>query len=150
MNKVTAFGASAAGIAFAMVGAASPAMAAPSGVPDVVGDTYADASSAITEADMTPVVGVVIGDKLPRDECIVTNAQPVSALRPIALEEAFPQYFPVEDEVVLTLNCNGDYATATNPGASVASPAGREAREAAEQAASAEEQELAEAATPGE
>jgi hypothetical protein len=56
---------------------------------------------------------------------------------------------PVTNEVRLNLNCAGGYATATNPGASVASPAGREAK-AAEEAAAAEEQELAEVSTPDE
>jgi hypothetical protein len=56
----------------------------------------------------------------------------------------------VTDEVRLNLNCAGGYATATNPGASVASPAGREARAAADEAAAAEEQELAEVSTPDE
>lgn len=56
----------------------------------------------------------------------------------------------VTDEVRLNLNCAGGFATATNPGASVASPAGREARAAAEEAAAAEEQELAEVSTPDE
>lgn len=134
----------------ALFGATGAALAAPTGATDVVGDTYADASAALADSGMTVVVGVVIGDQLPRDECVVTNAQQVSALRPMAIDEVFPQFYPAEDEVVLTLNCAGEVASATNPGASVASPTGREALAAEEQAASAEEQELAEAATPDE
>ena len=49
-----------------------------------------------------------------------------------------------------TLNCNGGYATATNPGASLASPDGRKAKAAADEAAAAEEAELAEVSTPDE
>ena len=44
-----------------------------------------------------------------------------------------------QGEFILALNCNGEYATATNPGASLASPEGREAKAAADEAAAAEE-----------
>jgi hypothetical protein len=52
--------------------------------------------------------------------------------------------------VRLNLNCAGGFSTATTPGASVASPAGREAKAAADEAAAAEEQELAAVSTPDE
>jgi hypothetical protein len=55
---------------------------------------------------------------------------------------------------MLSLNCAGAYATATNPGASLLNPAGREAKaaadEAAAQAAAEEEAALEEVSTPDE
>ena len=57
-----------------------------------------------------------------------------------------------DSEVLLTLNCNRGAATATVPGASLGSAAGREFQAAAEEAAAAqsEQAELAKAGeTPG-
>jgi hypothetical protein len=110
--------------------------------PDVVGDTYADAEEAISDDGDSAVVAARVGDKLDQDDCIVTNAWDASFLR---IDESS------SGEVMLALNCNGAYATATNPGTSVQHPLGREAKtQAEEEAAEQEEQELAEAATPDE
>lgn len=149
MKRAIFVGAVAAAAGVALFGATGAAVAAPSGAPDVVGDTYADATAALSDAGMTPSVGVVVGGGLPLDDCIVTNVQTVSALRPAAIDESYAQMYPASGEIMLTLNCAGKVATATNPGASAASPAGREANAAAEQAANAEEQELVEVNTPG-
>ncbi len=123
--------------------------------PDVTGETYADAVEAIEGGGATPKVVMRVGSRLPLDDCIVTNARDESAFRPA--QDGIYGY--AEDEVMLSLNCDGDHATATNPGASVASPAGRAAKAAAdeaaaeeaaaaEQAAAAEEAALAEVSTP--
>ena len=114
---------------------------------DYDGQTYADAAAAIEQAGDTPIVATRIGSQLPQDECLVVNSQDHSYLRDPP-DDVY--VLSVTDEVRLNLNCAGGYATATNPGASVASPAGREARAAAEEAAAAEEQELAEVSTPDE
>ena len=54
-------------------------------------------------------------------------------------------------EMSVALNCNGEYATATHPGASVGNPAGRAAKSKAEQeAANQEQQELESPVTPDE
>lgn len=116
--------------------------------PDVVGQPYSDAASAIEEEGGTAVVAVRTGGKLPEDECIVTNAWDAPFLRDLVYEDTAFGY--AEGEVMLSLNCAGGYATATNPGASLLSPAGREAKAAADEAAAAEEQELAEVSTPDE
>ena len=117
--------------------------------PDVVGQPYADAVTAIEEEGGTAVVAVRTGDKLPQDECVVTNAWDAPFLRDVG--DAFEH---ADSEVMLSLNCAGDYATATNPGASIRSPAGREAKaaadEAAAEAAAAEEEGLEEVSTPDE
>jgi hypothetical protein len=108
-----------------------------------VGQTYADASSAASDAGLSVVVASRVGDKLSQDECLVTRAQTA----PFADADDGSH---VSGQVQLYLNCNGGYATATNPGASVASPEGREAKAAADQAAAEEEAELAEVSTPDE
>jgi len=114
---------------------------------DYDGQTYADAAAAIEQAGDTPIVATRIGSQLPQDECLVVNSQDHSYLRDPP-DDVY--VLSATDEVRLNLNCAGGYATATNPGASVASPAGREARAAADEAAAAEEQELAEVSTPDE
>jgi hypothetical protein len=112
---------------------------------DYDGQTYADAVAAIEEAGGTPVVVSRIGGQLPQDECLVVNTQDHSFLR-VPPDDVY--MVSITDEVRVNLNCAGGFATATNPGASVASPAGREAKAAAEEAAAAEEQELAAVSTP--
>ena len=107
------------------------------------GQTFADASSAASEAGLTVVVASRVGDKLSQDECLVTRSQTA----PFADADDGAH---VDGQVQFYLNCNGGYATANNPGASVASPQGREAKAAADQAAAEEEAELAEVSTPDE
>ena len=124
-----------AALAMALFGAGTATAA-----PDVVGEKYSDAKEAIEEDGGEAVVASRVGSTLEEDDCIVSNAWDASFLRIDASDE---------DQVQVALNCAGDYATATNPGASVASPLGREAKsKAEEEAAEQEEQELAEAATP--
>ena len=42
---------------------------------DYAGQTYADASSAASDAGQTVVVAGRVGDKLEQDDCIVTRSQ---------------------------------------------------------------------------
>jgi hypothetical protein len=133
-----AFGAAAVAMGLFGAGLASAA-------PDVVGQTYADASSAIDEEGLSAVVAVTVGGRLPQDECIVTNAQDAPYVR-----DDGGEFTHSEDEVLLSLNCNGGHATATNPGASVASMQGKAAIEAEEEAKNAEAAELEGASTPDE
>ncbi len=115
--------------------------------PDVVGQTYADASSAIDEAGSTAIVASTVGGRLPQDECIVTNAWDAPFVRDMDFAGEFGH---ADSEVMLALNCNGDHATATNAGPSLGSPEGREAKAAADQAAAEEQQSLEEVSTPDE
>ena len=110
---------------------------------DYAGQTYADASSAASDAGLKVVVASRVGDKLSQDECLVTRSQTA----PFASANDGAH---VDSQVQFYLNCNGGYATATNPGASLASPEGREAKAAADQAAAEEEAQLAEVSTPNE
>jgi hypothetical protein len=127
---------------------ASPASA----VPDVDGMTYEDAVAAIEEDGGIPKISVTVGSRQDAmGACLVTRAVDGSFYRPIPDDVYFGND---EGEVLLTLNCNRGAATATVPGPSAASPAGREFTAKAEEAAAAaqsEEAELAEAGeTPGE
>jgi pyruvate/2-oxoglutarate dehydrogenase complex dihydrolipoamide acyltransferase (E2) component len=110
---------------------------------DYAGQTYADASSAASDAGQTVVVAGRVGDKLPQDECLVTRSQTA----PFADADDGAHY---ASQVQFYLNCAGAYASATNPGASVASPEGREAKAAAEQAAAEEQAALEAVSTPDE
>ena len=141
MKKLIALGTGAVGAAAAAMALFGTGVAA--AAPDVVGQPYGDAVSAIEEEGSTPVVASRIGGKLAQDDCIVTNAWDAPFLRDVGDEFGY-----AEGEVMLALNCNGEYATATNPGASLASPEGREAKAAADEAAAAEEQQLEEAVAP--
>lgn len=133
---------SAAGFAFAVMGAGAAYAA-----PDVVGQTYSDAVTAIEDGGGTAHVAVTVGSRLPRDECIVTNAWTVRQLVP----QTSDTYYEYEEDVTqVSLNCDGDHATETHPGASIGSPAGREAKAAEDEAAAAEEEPIAEASTPDE
>lgn len=120
------------------------------------GQTYSDASSAAGDAGQTVVVAARVGDKLDQGDCIVTRSQTA----PFASANDGAH---VSNTVQFYLNCNGGVATATNPGASVASPEGRAAKAAADeaaakalaeqqaaeqQAADQQEQELAQVSTP--
>jgi hypothetical protein len=109
---------------------------------DYAGQTYADASSAASDAGETVVVAGRVGDKLEQDDCLVTRSQTA----PFASANDGAHY----DQLQFYLNCNGEYATATNPGASLASPAGREAKAAADEAAAEEQESLEEVSTPDE
>lgn len=137
MNKRSILGASAvvaAGAATSLIFGAGLATAAP----DVVGETYGDAASAIEGSGGSPKIAVTVGSKLSQDDCIVTNAWNA------------PTFEHTGGVVMVSLNCDGDHATATSPGASVASPAGREAKAAADEASSAEESVFTEVSTPDE
>lgn len=133
MKKLVVVGAGAAvatGAAVSLLFGTGIAAAAP----DVVGQTFSDAASAIEDGGSSAKVAVTVGSKLSQDECIVTNAWDAPFVRDGS---------HADGEVMVALNCDGDHATETHPGASVASPAGREAKEAADEAAAEEEAQLA-------
>jgi hypothetical protein len=113
--------------------------------PDIVGQKYSDAVSAIEDDGGTAVVAVRTGDKLSNDDCIVTNAWDAPFMRDVG-----DSFAHADSEVMVSLNCAGGHATATNPGASLASPMGRESKAAADEAAAAEQEELEAASTPDE
>jgi hypothetical protein len=128
-------GVAVAGAAAALFGAGIAGAA-----PDVVGDTYSDASTAIEEAGGTAVIATRVGSGADEGECIVTNAWDASFIR---------EGESASGEVMVALNCNSQVASAGKSGNSAASPAGREAKAAQEEAAAAEEEQLEGVSTPG-
>jgi pyruvate/2-oxoglutarate dehydrogenase complex dihydrolipoamide acyltransferase (E2) component len=110
---------------------------------DYAGQTYADASSAASDAGATVIIASRVGDKVAQDDCIVTSSQDAPFIHG-------DEFAHVADTVQFNLNCNGGYATANTPGPSLASPEGREAKAAADEAAAEEQQSLEEVSTPDE
>ncbi|OBG85286.1 hypothetical protein A5733_10660 [Mycobacterium sp. NS-7484] len=113
--------------------------------PDVVGQKYSDASAAIEDSGASAKVAVTVGSKLSQGDCIVTNAWDAPFVR-----DGGGEFGHADGEVMVALNCDGDHATAEHPGASVASPAGREAKAAADEAAAEQQQQLEQVSTPNE
>ncbi|MCV7280601.1 PASTA domain-containing protein [Mycolicibacterium flavescens] len=145
VKKVMFVGLATAAAASAALFGAGTATAAP----DVVGMKYSDALQEIKDSGGRAVVASRVGDKLDQGDCIVTNVWNSSFLR---IDEQD------NNEMSVALNCAGEYATATSPGASVANPLGRAAKaedeeaaarkRAQQQAAQAELQALEEVSTP--
>jgi hypothetical protein len=137
VKKLMVIGAGAVGAAAVSLALFGSGVAA---ADDYADQTYADASAAASVAGQKVIVASRTGARLAQDDCIVTSSQPA----PFIYGRTH-----VTDTVLFNLNCNGGYATASYPGASLGSPGGREAKAAADEAAAAEEQQLADAGTPG-
>jgi hypothetical protein len=95
---------------------------------DYAGQTYGDASKAITDAGKKAVIASRAGDTLSDDNCIVTHSQSAPWIKG-------DNFAPVTDTVIVNLNCNATVASAKDPGNSAGSPEGREAIKAASDAA---------------
>lgn len=102
---------------------------------DYAGQTYADASSALSSASLKGVIATRSGDALPNDKCIVTHSEKAPWIKG-------NKFGAVTDTVLLYLNCNATVASATTPGNSAGSPEGRAALAAA-QAAATQDQSIA-------
>jgi hypothetical protein len=109
--------------------------------PDVVGDTYSDAKTAIRQSGASAVVATRVGSGADEGDCIVTNAWDASFIREGRNANG--------REVMVALNCNSQVASAGKSGNSAASPAGREAKAAQQQADAAERRQLEAVSTPG-
>jgi hypothetical protein len=134
----------AAGVAMGALGLFGAGVA--SAAPDVVGMTYGDAVAEIEDGGGTAKIAVTIGDRQDAmGDCLVENATDAPFVR-----DSEGEFGHAEDEVLLTLNCNRGAATATVPGASAASPEGREFTAKAEEAAAAAQSEEGELAAAGE
>ncbi len=113
----TAVGATAVSMAFFGTGIAA--------ADDYAGQTYSDASSAISDAGKKAVIASRAGDTLSDDDCIVTHSQSAPWIKG-------DDFAPVTDTVLVYLNCNATVATAKDPGNSAGSPEGRAAIAAAQ------------------
>jgi hypothetical protein len=112
----TAVGATAVSMAFFGTGIAA--------ADDYAGQTYSDASSAISSAGQKAVIASRSGDTLSDDDCIVTHSQSAPWIKG-------DSFAPVTDTVLVYLNCNATVANAKDPGNSAGSPEGRAAIQAA-------------------
>jgi hypothetical protein len=95
---------------------------------DYAGQTYSDASSAISGAGQKVVIASKVGDRLAEGDCVVTHSQ----MAPWLKTDAFT---PVTDTVLVYLNCDAKLATPTAPGNSLASPEGQAEKATEDQAA---------------
>jgi hypothetical protein len=118
LRSSVAVGGGAAAVAMALLGSAVATAASP---PNVTGQKYSDASSAISSAGFTPVVSSTVGDRKAWPDCIVTNVvQRTKKPLPNTNGSAVNQ-------VLVSLNCDAGVASASTPGYSAGSPEGRAA-----------------------
>jgi hypothetical protein len=110
----------AAGIAMGALGLFGAGAA--SAAPDVVGMTYGDAVTKIEDGGGTAKIAVTVGDRqAAMGDCLVTSATDAPFVR-----DSGGSFGHADSEVLLALNCNRGAATATTPGASAASPEGKD------------------------
>jgi hypothetical protein len=93
--------------------------------PNVVGQKYSAAHSALSSAGFKTVVATTVGDRKQWPDCVVTH-QVSHSVSP-------PQYTggSVVNEVLVSLYCAGSFATVGTPGYSLGSPQGSRAAAAA-------------------
>ncbi|MCV7015022.1 hypothetical protein H7I40_21735 [Mycolicibacterium madagascariense] len=110
--------------------------------PDVVGQKYSDAQTAITGAGLTPVISTIVGDQLTQPNCQVVNTVPRTVPAPENTSGSPTQ------QLLVSLNCDNPVASATKPGFSAASPQGQSAIAAASSSAAASSASAAASASP--
>ena len=115
---ITVVGATAVSMAFFGSGVAA--------ADDYSGQTYGDASKAISDAGKKAVIASRAGDTLTDDDCIVTHSQSAPWIKG-------DDFAPVTDTVLVYLNCNATVASAKDPGNSAASPEGKAAIQKAQE-----------------
>jgi hypothetical protein len=115
---ISAVGATAVSMAFLGSGIAA--------ADDYSGQTYGDASTAISNAGKKAVIASRAGDTLSDDQCMVTHSQSAPWIKG-------DNFSPVTDTVLVYLNCNASVATAKEPGNSAGSPEGRAAIQKAQE-----------------
>jgi hypothetical protein len=94
--------------------------------PTVTGQKYSDASSALSSAGFKVVVASTVGDRLGWSDCVVSAQRDKSSAQQ-------GNHATAGTTVEVTLNCDGQLASATAPGYSAGSPDGRAAKAAAAQ-----------------
>ncbi|MCV7215953.1 hypothetical protein H7J51_11750 [Mycobacterium crocinum] len=111
------------GVGAAVAAAASVAVfgtGVASAINEYAGQTYADASQAISDAGQSATIATRVGSFLPTDQCMVTGSRSADFLDSSGTNPG--------NRVLLYLNCNNTFATAGVPGNSLGSPEGRAAR----------------------
>jgi hypothetical protein len=125
---LVASAAAAAGAAAAMAGSGE---AVAGSAPDVTGQKYSDAQSAISSAGFKAVVDTTVGDQKAWPDCVVTRTQQRTVQPPANSSGS------ATTQMLVSLNCDAGVATATTPGYSAASPEGKAAIAAAASSSSA-------------
>ena len=115
MTTVPVLLGAAAGVAATLSAGAGIAAA----VPDVVGQTYADAKNTIQQTGAAVIIATRTGELASQDECIVAQAWDKPN---VSGQRTAPK-----NEVWVALNCNAAVASASSPGNSAAGPEGRQA-----------------------
>ena len=121
---------SAAATAVGALALAGSGVAVASSSPDVTGQKYSDAQSAISGAGFTPVVQSTVGDQLAWPDCVVTRTQQRTVQAPENSSGSST------NQLLVSLNCDAGVASAAKPGYSAASPEGKAAAAAAASASS--------------
>jgi hypothetical protein len=111
--------------AAALVGLAISGSGVAAAATDVTGQKYSDAQSSLSSAGEKPIVETVVGDQKSWPDCVVTRAQKRTVEPPANSSGS------ATNEMLISLNCNAEVATATAPGNSAGSPEGRAAIAAA-------------------
>jgi hypothetical protein len=119
-----------ASLAVASLAVAGSGVAVATSSPDVTGQKYSDAQSAISGAGFTPVVESTVGDQKAWPDCIVTRTQQRTVQ---AVENSGGS---ATNQLLVSLNCDAGVASAAKPGYSAASPEGKAAAAAAASASS--------------
>jgi hypothetical protein len=131
MREITcAFSFLGASVALASLAVAGSGVAVAASSPDVTGQKYSDAQSAISGAGFTPVVESSVGDQKAWPDCIVTRTQQRTVQPPENTSGSATK------QLLVSLNCDAGVASATVPGPSAASPEGKAAAAAAAAASS--------------
>jgi hypothetical protein len=131
MREITcAFSFLGASIALASLAVAGSGVAVAASSPDVTGQKYSDAQSAISGAGFTPVVESTVGDQKAWPDCIVTRTQQRTVQPPENTGGS------ATTQLLVSLNCDAGVASAAKPGYSAASPEGKAAAAAAASASS--------------
>ena len=125
MNKIKAVGAGVLAVTAMSTMIFTPGVAA---ADDYAGQKFSDVTSALSDADMTPVIATRTGDTLNDDDCVVTHSEKAPWIKG-------DDFSPVTDTMLLFLNCNSGVASAKTSGNSKASPEGRAAMAQAKQEA---------------
>jgi hypothetical protein len=119
-----------ASVALASLALAGSGVAVAASSPDVTGQKYSDAQSAISGAGFTPVVESTVGDQKAWPDCIVTRTQQ-RTVQPVENTGGSPT-----TQLLVSLNCDAGVASAAKPGFSAGSPEGKAAAAAAASASS--------------
>jgi hypothetical protein len=99
--------------------------------PDVTGQTVDNARSAISAAGGTVVISTVVGDRTDQGNCVVARQQDRNEPAPPNTD------LSSTTQVLLSLDCDPQEASAKSPGYSAASPEGKAAAAAASSSAAA-------------